>query len=109
MGPAPEFSKVTQVYATGFSCNYHWTGGWYEPIPLTPEVLEKCGFHKQNNAWVPEGHESKGYTTWDFTIWDGGRGEYYYNSAEFPTPLQFLHQLQNLYFALTGEELTYTP
>ena len=80
-----------------------------KPIKLTPEILEKCGFHKQNFAWVPEGHEDKYYMKWDFTIWDEGPGDYHYNSAEFPTPLKFLHQLQNLYFSLTDKELNYKP
>jgi hypothetical protein len=78
----------------------------YEPIPLSPEILEKCGFYKFNNAWKLVSDKNKGYTTWIFTIWDND-GEYSYNSAEFNPVLTSLHQLQNLYFSLCGEELTY--
>ena len=70
-----------------------------QPIPLTPEMLEKAGwrllFEKtyENNKfdiWLSES-KNGGYT---FTSRpDGGK------------LLYFLHQLQNLYFALTGEEL----
>jgi len=79
---------------------------WCKPIPLSPEILEKCGFYKFNNAWKLVSDKNKGYTTWIFTIWDND-GEYSYNSAEFNPVLTSLHQLQNLYFSLCGEELTY--
>jgi hypothetical protein len=63
-----------------------------EPIPLTPEIFEKAGF---DDAGFNSYH--LGSYVWkdnylDFGTW-GARCEY-------------LHQLQNLYFALTGEELT---
>lgn len=74
------------------------------PIILTPEVLQMCGFHKYNNAWVPEDYDEKRYTHWYFTIWDED-GDYRYNSSEFNVELHSLHQLQNLYYALTNNEL----
>ena len=79
------------------------------PIPLTPEILEKCGFKKLNNAWVPIDYSATDYLKWSFTIWDNKDGTYRYNSAEFIPELKYLHQLQNLYYALTGEELIYKP
>jgi len=79
------------------------------PIPLTPEILEKCGFKKLNNAWVPIDYSATDYFKWSFTIWDNKDGTYRYNSAEFIPELKYLHQLQNLYYALTGEELIYKP
>lgn len=78
----------------------------YNPIPLTPELLQKCGFKKYNNAWVPIDYNEKDYNRWRFTIWDQFDGEdLKYNSAEFQISLTSLHQLQNLYYALTGQEL----
>lgn len=79
------------------------------PIPLTPEILVKCGFKKLNNAWVPIDYSATDYLKWSFTIWDNKDGTYRYNSAEFIPELKSLHQLQNLYYALTGEELIYKP
>jgi hypothetical protein len=81
---------------------------WCKGIPLTPEVLEKCGFHKHNNAWVQEDfteNNSKFY----FSIWSVDNEEFNYNSAEFPIELKYLHQLQNLIYVIKGEELTYKP
>jgi len=69
-----------------------------EPIPLTPEILEKAGFDididgyfviKKCLYWLDEGviQISLGH------------------APLFNCPCKFVHQLQNLYFALTGEEL----
>lgn len=56
------------------------------PIPLTPEILEKCGLK-----------EPSGTFAWKFSP----AGEV------INVKCKYLHQLQNLYFALTGEELEY--
>lgn len=67
----------------------------YTPIPLTPEILEKCGFEKCScGGWKHGIHISK---------YDNGK--LYYKTVI----IKYLHQLQNLYFALTGEELTFKP
>ena len=100
---------------------------WYlkdlSPIPLTPEILLKCGFEKDAwNAWnisiypftgddrckgskvlsfsgdylyITEGRESKRAPKDDIcTLWNKAlRKEFY------------LHELQNLYYVLVGKEL----
>lgn len=71
-----------------------------QPIPLTEEWLMKLGFFKYNNAWVlkePTGN----MLDFGFSVWE----DMTYNTAELKPPLDYVHQLQNLYFALTGEEL----
>ena len=78
----------------------------YKPIPLSPEILGKCGFVRYNNTWELVSDKNERYGVWCFTIYDYRESGYNYNSAEFPVKLNYLHQLQNLYFALTGEELT---
>lgn len=76
----------------------------YNPIPLTEEWLVKFGFEKIYHSWIHDefdfdivmhGHR---YVLADISE-DSGR---YFAHGKF----QFVHQLQNLYFALTGEELT---
>lgn len=75
------------------------------PIPLTPEVLEKCGFvgvksrvndsiHKYRKGGIEIFLPEYGFCYYDGDCW---------------TIVKSLHQLQNLYFALTGEELEYKP
>lgn len=79
----------------------------FKPITLTEEILLKCGFEKDledsvnnnidyilNNCeyWI-QYHEDVN----NFIFFGGG------NSLGIK--LNYLHQLQNLYFALTGKEL----
>lgn len=68
------------------------------PIPLTPEILEKCGFDVE-------------YTNGGFLCWL--KGDFKLLDRRLPYPqfhhpealILHLHQLQNLYYALTGQEL----
>lgn len=92
----------------------------FEPIPLTTEILGKCGFEKQGGTWFfieyftdcMEAAEKCGVTI-NLTT---GRCFIFQNDEEegadgayLKHRIEHLHQLQNLYFALTGEELNYTP
>jgi hypothetical protein len=71
--------------------------GYHQPIQLTPSILENCGFVTpemcQDTVMFKDGvmldlHRGK------ILLRDNGRVE-----------LMYLHQLQNLYFAMTGTEL----
>jgi hypothetical protein len=79
-----------------------------KPIPLTPEILEKCGFE------APD-YRFPNHSFYSLQNWLEVSGEVrqsiwllYANDDEYRTgtEFQYLHQLQNLYFALTGTELT---
>lgn len=102
----------------------------YAPIPLTEDWLVKFGFkNKPNEMYINKSqyllqvtgeYEEDGSINRDETWFDGigdyswikegglktmsvnvlCRGNYVCNCAKY------VHQLQNLYFALTGEELT---
>ena len=78
------------------------------PIPLTEEWLIKFGFKKKENSLFTKKLEyiynSLKYCE-DYKIW------IYYNdnndaACNSIADLNFVHELQNLYFALTNEELT---
>ena len=81
-------------------------------IPLTPEILEKCGFVKptkndnHGGLLVSIGNDVsirlKPLISGDGYYWDNFNGAY-------KVIIKHLHQLQNIYFALTNEELNYTP
>ena len=77
------------------------SAGQLRPIPLTEEWLIKFGFYRKNFAWVLC-EPSSNMTKFEFSIWE----DLTYNTAELRPPIDFVHQLQNLYFALTGEELS---
>ena len=61
------------------------------PIPLTEEWLVKFGFENKTKSFVLNNISIKQQT----------KGYFFYLSIM----IQYVHQLQNLYFALTGEEL----
>ncbi len=73
-----------------------------KPIPITEEWLLKFGFEK-NLDGCPTLKKDHQY----FQYWEGRltwQQSPHNDWSEFK--IQFVHQLQNLYFALTGEELT---
>lgn len=76
----------------------------FDGIPLTSEILEKCGFKDKSQTTdlcfelpnlILAGQRKKLFPC----IWGEGGPEAY------GIEIEYLHQLQNLYFALTGEEL----
>ena len=71
-----------------------------KPIPLTEEWLLKFGFYKNIDT---ELFEKSGFQI-DFSVI---KCHFYLpNYGDWYKELEFVHQLQNLYFALTEEELT---
>lgn len=73
------------------------------PIPLTEEWLLKLGFEYRKEILF-DGWYSKLINYNSIRIFKDENGFFkYYSSITY---IQHVHQLQNLYFALTGEELT---
>ena len=83
------------------------------PIPLTPEILEKCGF--ANSEYYRHNHAINAGGCWYSVHYQDDTDEYWrgwiFNNDESDAAchrvakIEFVHQLQNLFFALTGEEL----
>lgn len=75
------------------------------PIPLTEEWLLKFGFNVEIKKTWSFGYE-KDYNvyTLDGLTYNGIQAQWWYVQVLKNQP-QFVHQLQNLYFALTGTEL----
>ena len=74
-----------------------------KPIPLTPEVLVVAGFDEwsEGNWKTRVGLNKQGWSK-EFNYYQP-----YYNLSTYcgNVTIIHVHQLQNLYFALTGEEL----
>ena len=79
----------------------------YRPIPLTPEILVACGFELETKVWwkFPD-EDISGWVLLDnspieetFTLC--------YDQLVIGPLIQYLHQLQNLFFAITQTELNY--
>lgn len=88
-----EFSVFEQIEHESF----------YEGIPLSPELMEACGFEKRDhevlflriNVLINSG------------LWYNGCDMYIhqFGSAGIIVPCEYVHQLQNLFWCLTGHEL----
>jgi len=82
------------------------------PIPLSPEILEKCGFEKTDNSnkywsfwrlkngwYISESHHNEPSA-------GVNKGLFYYGDEYIE--IKHLHHLQNFYFAHTQRELQIT-
>jgi len=80
----------------------YFTAEQAEPIPLTEEWLIKFG------AQLDEEDDSFVFTESGFYVSVNDKNEalFFFKNEEL-CEFNYVHQLQNLYFALTGEELTY--
>lgn len=94
---------VDRIEKENFSAIFDGKGGTMEaellPIPLTDEILKRCGFE-----WQPEEKDVYGKKisgSWRHEAYEEYPGLFYLPSY-IP---KHLHQIQNLYFAITGTEL----
>jgi hypothetical protein len=77
----------------------------FKPIPLTEEWLLKFGFEKRGSYWHPKGSWHR-YLFHKFKMSSFGVLNLEPEGGIVPhAQVHYVHQLQNLYFALTGEEL----
>jgi hypothetical protein len=93
-----------QVQAWCVECGkeaYGATEEYLKPIPLTEERILNCGFKNTTSSTV---HGSKNFSLpyFNLTMY-GDEVRFYFNG--FMIIIKYLHQLQNLYFALFGKEL----
>lgn len=90
----------------------------FQPISLTPEILEKCGFIRRGNEDLIFKHENEHFYIGinshpdDYVLQTINqdpvaviKGIHFNTFNNVGKPFKYLHQLQNLYFALTGTEL----
>ncbi len=78
----------------------HFKNDWQaEPIPLTEEWLLKLGFEKDFLEWDKQ--------CISLQYWKQSNSYHWVSSSgDIDVLLKHVHQLQNLYFALTNKELT---
>lgn len=111
-GKVEEVENICNGYINPFTYEgIEWNMSKQEPLALTEEWLLKFGFKKGER-------QSSGYYGYlngvieldnDFNLglYDGRMDDH--ETKSFYPPIEYVHQLQNLYFALTGEELTPSP
>jgi hypothetical protein len=85
-------------------CNKEWV---YEPIPLTEDWLLKFGFKNKYKEPSEVFELNIGNNNIIIDLYELLQSTYleHRNFAINIGKLKYVHQLQNLYFALTGEEL----
>lgn len=79
------------------------------PIPLTPEVLSKTNICQAFTTDPQQPHYSEKFFIGNCAIHHHteARGRYmFYGDEDLRFEVKYLHQLQNLIFITTGEELT---
>lgn len=90
----------------GFSGEFY--GKWQaEPIPITEEWLLRFGFDKGEEYYLNKNLDSK-EGIFEKMCYDLQNKEFTINCNNYDgycVEVEYIHQLQNLYFALTGEEL----
>jgi hypothetical protein len=84
------------------SCQVNYLDEQYcTSIPLTEQWLEDFGFTWDDDLWVMK-DLSSGVSKHDY---DGDGERWYYSIESTIIEIHSVHQLQNLYFCLCGEEL----
>lgn len=101
-----DLAKVELIHNKHFDCRDEYgsftPNGNYAPIPLSEEILLKCGFEE----WEKERlHIPIPLGNLCFTKGLNGVSLLGYQNKILGNVVRELHQLQNLYFALTGQEL----
>lgn len=108
--PISDEGKLTKIGALTPTKINAVEAGKYLPIPLTEEWLLKFGFEFKSmgsGGAVCSRHSGHWYKD-GWPIFFGSKGKnfdcFFLTHKEVEIP--FVHQLQNLYYALTGQELT---
>jgi hypothetical protein len=85
-----------------------WSYKEWSPLPLTRELLEKCRISKIKNGFMSPDVFEKKYTKRivvnSFILHFDGKDGYWMEGSTI-VEVNYLHELQNLYVALTGQEL----
>lgn len=76
-----------------------------EPIPLNEEWLLKFGFNDATGGWGGSQGSERFYEKGIVEIQTYDSDDKWHLKGQFEVKFKYVHQLQNLYFALCGEEL----
>lgn len=91
-------TAINNTHVEGLGNEGHFDILDCKPIPLTPEILEQAGFEKDGEV-IYRQRNTMLYFGANFV-------DYYHYGHPIKNDIQSLHQLQNLFYALSGTELT---
>lgn len=111
-----EVVDITGIVKSGFYFGKHGFAinllEWFQPIPLNEKWLLKAGFEKDDSGVDMFDQD---YCEWyqkEFPIigliCQSSDKSYIFDENTDTLRLKYVHELQNLYFALTGSELVFS-
>lgn len=104
--PGEVKAKILSIHNLEVGTNYGtWGIHYVDPIQLTWDWLVMFGFTDNDRIGV---FINGKYDLEELTE-GSGQWEFCINEIQTGTILTYVHQLQNLYYALTGQELTVKP
>lgn len=106
-GVNPFVSQAGYEYEYVYEKTDYYDWYWVVPIELSPEWMVKLGFEKNLGGHYMD-IKDLGFMNYDNGILEIGIMAKY-PIAAVESKIRYVHQLQNLYFALTGEEITIQP
>ena len=83
-------------------CDLDYPG--LNPVRLTKEILLSLGFENLNTALIKGEYILKQQSDFEWSVDIEPMDKFYHTIAT----IKSVHQLQNIYFALTGEELVFS-
>jgi hypothetical protein len=103
-----EVLEICYIGKDGAATINGWSYKEWSAIPLTAELLEKAGFEFLESPDPP--YEVYAHSKVDqFEVWNFNDEHWILDMADQNgidmSHFKYLHQLQNLFFALTGQEL----
>lgn len=105
------FLTTQEIYDKDPEDEIFCRGWWPEPIPLDREWLARLGFKQKYTSDPQESNCSEVYFIGDFCLHTTNDSSkfFFYSYENLMCEIKSVHQLQNLYYALTGEELPVKP
>lgn len=101
----PQIRAVT--LATFKYLQKHGDDNGYNPVPITSDLLERLGIYIANKRKMSHkirirNRKETMYVTQNGNLWD-----IHLNYGEVLVTIQYVHQLQNVYFSITGSDLDF--
>lgn len=105
MGEDRENEPFIEYKAVALEDHYYTFAADCFPIPLTSDILGFCGFKQQPDQWYKKLEADYMDDAAPVLRFKNENNNWYINDFKIPAQPIFVHQLQNLYYALTGQEL----
>lgn len=100
------FIPVLELSKDRITFDYQTKGKWQaEPISLTEEILFKIGFELDFKGCYGYKYKFFIFKNLNNVVLGLSDSDFYFNYANECIHLKHLHQLQNIYHALKGEEI----